>query len=68
MPRNRSITRRSKCSLSAPLSASPAGSAAGDRKVGDAALRDLVTPKDGCEEISGFAAWQRALDRHYAGE
>jgi hypothetical protein len=37
----------------------------GDRKVGDAALRDLVTPKDGCAEISGLAAWQRALDRHY---
>jgi hypothetical protein len=43
-----------------------AGSGApGDRKVGDAALRDLVTPKDGCAEISGLAEWQRRLNAHY---
>jgi hypothetical protein len=37
----------------------------GDRKVGDAAMRDLVTPKDGCAEISGLAEWQRRLNAHY---
>jgi hypothetical protein len=37
----------------------------GDAAIGDAALRDLVTPKGGCEEISGLAAWQRVLDAHY---
>jgi hypothetical protein len=37
----------------------------GDAAIGDAALRDLVTPKGGCEEISGLAAWQRLLDAHY---
>jgi len=38
----------------------------GDRRVGDAALRDLMKSRDGCEEISGLAALQRQLDRHYA--
>ena len=37
----------------------------GDRKVGDAAMRDLVTPKDGCAEISGLVEWQRRLNAHY---
>jgi hypothetical protein len=40
----------------------------GDRRTGDAAMCDLVTPKDGCAEISGLATWQRMLDRHYAGK
>jgi hypothetical protein len=35
------------------------------RRTGDAALRNLGTPKDGCAEISGPAAWQRMLDQHY---
>jgi hypothetical protein len=39
--------------------------APGDRKTGDAALRDLVTPKDGCAEISGLVEWQRRLNAHY---
>ena len=37
----------------------------GDRKVGDAAIRDLVTPRDGRADISGLAELQRRLNQHY---
>jgi len=39
----------------------------GDRKVGDAALRNLVE-RDPYTECCGLRAWQRLLDRHYAGK
>jgi hypothetical protein len=38
--------------------------APGDRRTGDAALRNLVE-RDPFTECSGLRAWQRALDRHY---
>ena len=36
-----------------------------DRRTGDAALRDLLTPRDGRADISGLAELQRRLNQYY---